>query len=184
MFGMFSLCLWSFLYYDLDFIPINLADRSLMQLQPDIIASRISQLVQIESAKRASVNSPPSLSAGQVQGSCSSARTDRTVESRKSRRIQSTWLRWKSYSFLAGRAWDIEICRSRQGWDFSISTYACVSSDSLVAKYTYDGNVGGLQQLFSRGEASPFTVCLDIYPDFVNTRTLLEVCVIYPCLCF
>jgi hypothetical protein len=149
-----------------------------MQLQPDIIASRIAQLVQIESAKGASINSPPSSSTVQGQDSSSSARTHRTVEWCRSRRIQSTWLRWKSYSFLVGRAWDIEICRSQQGWDFSISTYACVSSDSLVAKYTRGGNVEGLQQLFSRGEASPFTVCLDIQSDFVARKTLLEVSVI------
>jgi hypothetical protein len=44
-----------------------------------------------------------------------------------------------------------------------------------------DGDVEGLQRLFSQGEASPFTVRLEILPDgCINSRTLLEVRVVHP----
>jgi hypothetical protein len=160
---------------------LNLAIRSLIQLQPDIITSRITQLAQIESMKRASMNLSLSSSAVNIQDFCSSIRTDGKFKSCRSRRIKCTWLRWKSYSLLLGRAWDMEIYRAQQGWDFYISVYAYVLHDSPVAKYTMDGNVEGLQILFSRGEASPFAVCLYIRPDgWFRTRTLLEVRIIYP----
>jgi hypothetical protein len=146
-----------------------------MQLQPDIITSRITQLLQTESARRESMNSSGS-STAQFQGFSSSMNTGRTAEPSRSRRIQSSWLRWKSYSLLLGRSWDIEMRRSQRGWNFSISIYSCVSDDSLVAKYTMDGNVEGLRRLFSQGEASPFTVCLKTFSNgCVRRRTLLEV---------
>lgn len=162
---------------------LTFADRSLLQLQPDIITLRIARLMQTESANIASINSLPSLSTGQAQGSTSSMRTNRAGESSRSRRIQSTWLRWKMRSLVLGRAWDLEVCKSQQGWKFSILAYAVVSFDSLVAEYTMDGNIEGLQRLFSQGEASPFTVCLIIGPGITRETTLLEVRVICPYLC-
>jgi hypothetical protein len=146
-----------------------------VQLQPDIITLRIARLIQMEFANIASTNLVPSLSTGQVQGSTSSMQTNRVGESSRSRRIQSTWLRWKLSSLVLGRAWDLEICRSQQGWKFSISAYAIVSFDSLVAEYTMDGNIEGLQRLFSQGEASPFTICLSTHAGMTDERTLLEV---------
>ncbi|KAE9378461.1 hypothetical protein N431DRAFT_479482 [Stipitochalara longipes BDJ] len=148
--------------------------RSLVQLQPDIITSRIARLMQIEFANIAFPNSVPSLSTSQVQGFTSSMRTNRAGESR-SRRIQSTWLRWKLSSLILGRAWDLEICRSQQGWKFSISTYAIVPFDSLVVEYCGHGDIEGLQRLFSQGEASPFTICLDTHGGTTYERTLLEI---------
>ena len=155
-----------------------------MQLQPDIITLRITQLLRTESARRVSINSSDS-STAQVQGFSCSMNTGRTVEPSRSRRIQSSWLQWKSYSLLLGRAWDIEMRRSHQGWNFSISIYSCVSYNSLVAQYTRDGNVEGLQRLFSQGKASPFTICLRTLPNGnVWRRSLLEVWIICPYLRF
>ena len=149
-----------------------------MQLQPDIITSRITQLLRTESTRRESMNSSDS-STAQVQGFSSSMNTGRTVKPSKLRRIQSSWLRWKSYSLLLGRAWDIEMHRSQQGWNFSISIYSCVSYDSMVVKYTMDGNVERLEQLFSQGGASPFTICLNILSNGnVRRKSLLEVWII------
>lgn len=169
-----------------------LVNRSLIQLQPDIITSRITQVLRTESTYRVPTilqteptqgvptNAPISSSAVQVQDSRSSTRTDCTVKSCRLRRKQSAWFQWKFCSLLVGRAWDIEIYRSQQGWDSTISVYAYVSSNSLVASYTRDGNVEGLQRLFSRGEASPFTVCLEIYRSFSVRKSLLEVRVVLP----
>lgn len=168
-----------------------MADRSLIQLQPDIISSRITQLLQTESAQRALVNLqtestqrvpinlPIPSTAIQVQDTSFSLRTERTAKSCKSKRIQAARLRWKSYCFLIGQAWDMEIRRSQKGWDFSMSVYACVPHDSLVAEYAMNGNIEGLQRLFSLGKASPSTVCIS-KPAFIGRRTLLDVCVILP----
>ena len=152
-----------------------LADRSLIQLQPDIITARITQLLQTESAQRVPTSLPISSSTNMVQDSCSPTRTDCTVKQYRPRQIQPTWLRWKSWSSLIGRAWDMEICRSHQGWDLSLRVYAYVSPDSLVAKYTCGGDVEGLRRLFSQGLASPFTVCPAICGGVFERRTLLDV---------
>lgn len=157
-------------------------DRSLIQLQPEIITGRITQLLQTESAQRVPTSSTLSSSTDMVQGSCSSMEMDSTVKQYRPTQIQPAWLRWKSWSSLIGRAWDMEICRSRQGWDFSLRVYAYVSSDSLVVKYTYGGDVEGLRRLFSQGLASPFTVCLDTTYGFNEMKTLLDVRVILPML--
>lgn len=159
-----------------------LADSSLIQRQPEIIVSNITRLLQTEFAQEVPINPPISSKAVQVQDSSSSTRTTgRTVNSWRSKRMQTAWLQWKSRSLLVGRAWDMEIFRSQHGWDFSMSVYAVVSSDSLVAKYAYDGNVEGLKQLFSQGEASPFTICLqDLHMGYLVGKTLLDVRVILP----
>jgi hypothetical protein len=149
-----------------------------VQLQPDIITSRMAQLMQIKSAHTASIASSPSSSTGLVQGSPSSMRTNRTGESSRSRQIQSTWLRWKLHSWVLGQAWGLEICRSQQGWKISLCTYAVVSLDSPVVEYITDGDIKGLQRIFSQGKASPFTVYLDIGLGWTREMTLLEVCVI------
>lgn len=154
-----------------------LANRSLIQLQPDIITARITQLVEIESAKRASVISLSSTV--HTQGLCSSIRKNHTAVPCTSRRIQYTWFQWKSYLALIERAWHIEINKTQRGWDFTMSVYACVAYNSPVAQYTRNGNVEGLQGLFASGEASPFTVCLDIQ-SHGSSKTLLEVCIINP----
>jgi hypothetical protein len=149
-----------------------------VQLQPDIITSRMVQLMQIKSAHTASIASSPSSSPGLVQGSPSSMRANRTGDSSRSRQIQSTWLRWKLHSWVLGQAWELEICRSQQGWKFSLCTYAVVSFDSPEVEYTMDGNIEELQRIFSRGEASPFAVYLDRRSGWTREMTLLEVCVI------
>lgn len=142
--------------------------------------SRISQLVHNESFIRAPAHSAKFLNADQVQGVCPFIHADLKPKSGRNSRTQSAWLRWKSYSFLLSRAWNIEIYKAQQGWNFYISAYALALHDSLVARYTMDGNIEELQRLFSQGDASPSTVRLEILPDgCINRRTLLEVYIQY-----
>ena len=142
--------------------------------------SRISQLVHTESFIRAPAHSAKSPNADQVQGSCSYIDGDHKPKLGRSSRTQSAWLRWKSYSLLLSRAWKIEIYKAQQGWNYYISAYALVLHDSLVARYTMDGNIEELQRLFSQGDTSPSTVRLEIFPDgSINRRTLLEVYIQY-----
>jgi hypothetical protein len=54
--------------------------------------------------------------------------------------------------------------------------YGIVSSDSLVARYTDEGDIEGLQLLFSLGKASPHTICMVSGPKGGHfSRTLLRV---------
>jgi len=53
--------------------------------------------------------------------------------------------------------------------------YGIVSSDSLVARYTEEGDIEGLQLLFSLGKASPHTICIGSELEGHVHRTLLRV---------
>lgn len=90
-------------------------------------------------------------------------------------RRQYTWFQWKSYFALLQRAWQIEIYKSQQGWDFTMSVYAYVSADSPVARCAESGDVEGLQSLLVNGQASPFTLIIDFYYDDCF-NSLLDVC--------
>ena len=130
---------------------LTLIHRSLIQLQPDIITSKVSQLIEGETARMASINS----------SACSTTIDVQQGRLSRSTRTPSLWRQWKSYSLLLRRAWELEIYKSQQGWQFSMHVYAVVSSDSLVVRYTHEGDIEGLQQLFSLGKASPHTICIE-----------------------
>ena len=106
----------------------------------------------------------------------------RKGNSSRSRATQAPWLRWERYSLLLGRAWEFEIFKSQQGWQFSMSIYAVVSPESLVVRYTLEGNLDGLKELFSLGAASPFTICME--SKYMSTshfsRPLLQVSKVFP----
>ena len=153
-------------------IKTNPHNRSLIQLQPDIITSRVAGLLQAEAAKMASINLSTSSNALEV----------RKGNSSRSRGTQAPWLRWERYSLLLGRAWEFEISKSQQGWKFSMCIYAIVSPKSLVVRYTSEGNLDGLKELFSLGEASPFTICMGSEPIGSShfSRPLLRVRKAFP----
>jgi hypothetical protein len=129
---------------------------SLIQLQPDIILNRLVQYTQLERSQPLIADSPP----------CSNTRKPVAPTSEvqstwkcRSRNTQYKWADWRTYhSSLFSRAWSVYICRTQYGWQFSFSTYAYVPKNSLVVQYTKAGNIKGLQQLFSSGQASPFSI--------------------------
>jgi len=55
-------------------------------------------------------------------------------------------------------AWDVEVCKSRSGWNNNLRTYNIIPSDSSVIKLAREGDVRGLLDLFAGGQASPFDV--------------------------
>jgi hypothetical protein len=63
---------------------------------------------------------------------------------------------YRGPAWLVNRAWAFHATKAFNGWDFSIRQYNVIPSDSLVFKYAQIGNNLGLQELFERGEASPF----------------------------
>lgn len=156
-----------------------------MQLQPDIITSRITQLVRVESDRSASPHSSKSSSIAREEDSspysiCAGCKT----KSSRPEPTQSAWLRRKFRSALLRRAWYLEIYRSQQGWKTSLLTYDYVSPDSLVITYTTEGNVEALRGLFSRKEASPFTIYDKVYPTgHIDRKSLLDVCLIHTYAC-
>ncbi|KAH8801458.1 hypothetical protein F5884DRAFT_862155 [Xylogone sp. PMI_703] len=139
---------------------------ALIQFQPDIITSKVVQLVKDETTRVISGNSLASPTAAVVRSGVTFT----------SKRLQFHWLRWKSYSLILGQAWDIKILKSQQGWKFSMKMYAVVSPESLVVKYIQRDNMRGLQRLFSLGKASPFTICLGEDPGSSHySRPLLRI---------
>ena len=58
--------------------------------------------------------------------------------------------------WLANQAWDFCAKKAYNGWDFQLRQYVIIPSDSLAFQYIEQGNVRGLQELFSKREASPW----------------------------
>lgn len=150
--------------------------RSLTQLQPEIIMSQVTQVLQVEFTKRGLIDSPSNITQAQ---SNSPIRIDGAGMLGTSACLESTWLQWRLCSSLIGRSWSMTIRQSLQGWNFSLLTYHYVSADSLVAGYTWDNNIEGLRVLFSNKKASPLTVVYANGVTISEPLTLLEVGSVY-----
>jgi len=61
-------------------------------------------------------------------------------------------------AWIWARRFEIHLLKSCRGWDQQLRYYKQVSYDAQVFDFCMDGNVSGLQQLFERGQASPFEV--------------------------
>ena len=59
--------------------------------------------------------------------------------------------------WLANQAWDFCATKAYNGWDFQLRQYVIIPYYSLEFKYAVLGNVKGLQELFSKREASPWS---------------------------
>lgn len=59
--------------------------------------------------------------------------------------------------WLANQAWDFCAKKAYNGWDFQLRQYVIIPSDSLPFQYIVKKNVKGLQELFSKREASPWS---------------------------
>jgi len=135
----------------------NLSFSSLIQIQPDTITCRIAQLIQLESSQAVSTNSLPPSATSVPKDLTFVAQTAGKDGRPQPRSKQYRWTPWRTFhSLLLGRARNLQIYKSKQGWQFSMSTYVVVPSESPVVKYTIEGNIKKLQRLFSSGQASPF----------------------------
>ena len=72
---------------------------------------------------------------------------------------QELTARYQLPRWLANQAWDFCAKKAYNGWDFQLRQYVIIPYDSLVFEYIRSGNVRGLQELFSKREASPW--CCD-----------------------
>lgn len=128
--------------------------------------------MQLESFQVVSTNSLPSSITSEPKDLTSVVRTAGKDERPRPWKAQYKWTRWRAFhSLLLNRAWYLQICKSQHGWQFSMSVYAVVPSESPVVKYTEEGNIKELQRLFSSGQASPFTIC----PDHRHYKSLFDV---------
>lgn len=59
------------------------------------------------------------------------------------------------------KALEISARRFPGGWDWKLRAYSVVSLDAKVVRFTIEGNIPGLEDLFASGQATPF--------DQVNT---------------
>ena len=65
--------------------------------------------------------------------------------------------RYRLPRWLANQVWDFCAKKSYSGWDFQLRQYVIISTSSPEFQYALSGNVRGLQELFSKREASPWS---------------------------
>ncbi|PMD40219.1 hypothetical protein L207DRAFT_458702 [Hyaloscypha variabilis F] len=167
--------------------------RALVQLQPDIIVSKLKQLSAPEPNTDSNLRDVDLISSEQLAVSSSTASLNRTrsmsneitgsyafwipmlsihyerasVYSTQShtqneevdKRLKSLHklrARMRGPISILNRFWEISGHNAENGWKISIRTYNIISFDSLTFKYTAEGNIEGLKDLFGKGEASPY----------------------------
>ena len=63
---------------------------------------------------------------------------------------------YRAPTWLVNRAWRIQAVKASSGWTFKPRTMNIVPSNSKLFEYAETGDVKGLQDLFTKQEASPF----------------------------
>ena len=62
---------------------------------------------------------------------------------------------YRSYVWLVNWAWDIELCRSYNGWTFNLRTYGILPLTSHASQLIRHGDTSGLEQLLITGGVRP-----------------------------
>ena len=70
---------------------------------------------------------------------------------------QELTARYRLPRWLANQAWDFCAKKAYNGWDFQLRQYVIIPRYSLAFQYVFLGDVRGLQELFSKREASPWS---------------------------
>lgn len=63
--------------------------------------------------------------------------------------------------WLCPRRFELDLKRSRQGWDIMLRSYNIVPYEATIFKHCVNGDVVGIQELFKGGLASPFDMDID-----------------------
>ena len=92
---------------------------------------------------------------------------------RRSIRPQKTSYHLKIPFWRVTKVWQLSVSQAHAGWNVHLRTYNLRSEDSLIFDLARAGNVQGIRELISRGEAS--------YLDYschkiLGLRSLLVVC--------
>lgn len=63
--------------------------------------------------------------------------------------------------WLCPRRFELDLKRSRQGWDVMLRCYNIVPYEATIFKHCVNGDIVGIQELFRGGLASPFDMDID-----------------------
>lgn len=151
--------------------------RALIQLQPDIIVSRLSSsLCAIQNPSTVVMNSDaidantlpsraPETSKNDAQSSNQQACSTQLVveqtpkaSKRCNSRQEERLIHYRRAVWFVNWLWDVEFLRSRSGWSLKLRTYNIVSKDSLAFAMVQTKDVEGLRRLFDSGKASVYDV--------------------------
>lgn len=82
----------------------------------------------------------------------------------------------RALSWLLNRGWELRVARSISGWNIRINMYRIIPFDSPATDCIREGDIQGLQALFSQGKALPNDRLIEDCPDENHTTyTLLDV---------
>ena len=163
-----------------------------MQLQPDIIISRISNTMDtVQRNKSATlstfITAPNSLSitaskngsipacqsqtevfgSQEVQVLPLGSQYTQQVSKRRLKKREELVARYRVPLWAMKRAWDVEFSRSRSGWTVRLNCMNNIPRDSPVCATIRSGDLRGVQELFEAGQASVL--------DWCDDATLLQV---------
>ena len=159
-------------------------DRALVLQQPDMIIAHLTRRNNTwkpieESAVNTKPANPtdnsvlrlqsPAETNGSTLVSIQSLSTDDIARAQlRRRKLKERIRRLRIPLVLINSAWEIELFRSRSGWNINIRTLNYLPSNSLIFKAVRKGDLEMIKELFERGKASVNDV-------FENGATLLYV---------
>ncbi|KAJ5955478.1 hypothetical protein N7501_009757 [Penicillium viridicatum] len=121
--------------------------RALLQLQPLLIAERI-----VQGSKRSSDSV--------ADGMTVATQADNARMLKGNRGYTNTW-RLGLPSWMTSKILEISGMKAPGGWNWMLRTYNLVPSSSNVVQLVKEGDVKGVQDLFTSGQASPFDLVVD-----------------------
>ncbi|CAI7653058.1 unnamed protein product [Penicillium viridicatum] len=121
--------------------------RALLQLQPLLIAERI-----VQGSKRSSDSV--------AYGSTVVAQANNARILKGNRGYTNTW-RFGLPSWMTSKILEISGMKAPGGWNWMLRTYNLVPSSSKVVHLVKKGDVKGVRDLFTSGQASPFDLVVD-----------------------
>ncbi|KAL9114818.1 MAG: hypothetical protein Q9187_007399, partial [Circinaria calcarea] len=145
--------------------------RALLQLQPDIIVSRISHTMNtiqnhnnVMNSLSTTATNKLSVTASQsqievfgsqdVQVRPSGSQYNKQLSKRRVKKREELVARHRVPVWAMKWAWDIEFFRSRSGWTVRLNPINMIPRDSSVLEAIESGDLRALQKLFETGQAS------------------------------
>lgn len=81
---------------------------------------------------------------------------DHAVSVSKQRSAASKVIRYRLKPWFVSRLWDLSLCKSYAGWNIQLQTINVIPADAEIFLRYRQGDTARIQELFSRGLASPY----------------------------